>query len=57
MAAFESWTQENLVKFAREAQLKILEQDQEINHLRKDLKDALEACRVLMRKGASPDGQ
>lgn len=57
MAAFETWSHENLVNFVREAQLKIMQQDQEINHLRQDLKDALEACRQLMRKGASPDGQ
>lgn len=57
MADFASWTHENLAKFATDAQLKILQQDQQIQHLKQDLKDALEACRELMRKGASPDGQ
>lgn len=57
MANFNQWTHENLAKFAQEAQLQILRQQQEIQHLRQDLKDALEACRALMRKDASPAGQ
>ena len=57
MADFSSWSHENLAKFAQEAQLQILRQQQEIQHLRQDLKDALEACRALMRKDASPAGQ
>lgn len=57
MADFASWTHENLAKFATDAQLKILQQDQQIQHLKQDLKDALEACRELMRKNASPNGQ
>ena len=57
MATFSAWSHENLVKFASEAQLKILQQEQQIEHLRQDLKDALEACRALMRKAASPADQ
>ena len=57
MADFSSWEHDNLAKFASEAQLKLLQQEQEIEHLKQDLKDALEACRALMRKAESPDGQ
>lgn len=57
MADFSSWSQDNLIKFATESQLKLLQQEQEIRHLKQDLKDALEACRALMRKGESPAGQ
>lgn len=57
MANFNQWSHENLAKFAQEAQLQILQQQQEINHLKQDLKDALEACRALMRKGEFPAGQ
>ena len=57
MASFETWTQENLIKFARDAQLKILQQDQEIQHLKQDLKDAMNACRELMRRVECPTDQ
>ena len=57
MADFSQWTHENLAKFAREAQLKLLQQEQEIGHLRQDLKDAIRAYRDLMRKDAPPVGQ
>ena len=50
MAEFMLWSHENLAKFAQESQLKILQQEQQIEHLKQDLKDALEACRALMRK-------
>lgn len=57
MAEFMLWSHENLVKFAQESQLKILQQEQEIQHLRQDLKDAIKAYRDLMRKAESPAGQ
>ena len=57
MAEFMLWSHENLAKFAQQSQLKILQQEQQIEHLKQDLKDALEACRALMRKGESPVGQ
>ena len=57
MAEFMLWSHENLAKFAQESQLKILQQEQQIEHLKQDLKDALEACRVLMRKAESPVDQ
>ena len=57
MAEFMLWSHENLAKFAQESQLKILQQEQQIEHLKQDLKDALEACRALMRKAESQNGQ
>ena len=57
MADFMLWSHENLAKFAQQSQLKILQQEQQIEHLKQDLKDALEACRALMRKAESQNGQ
>lgn len=47
MADFGSWSAENLVKFAFESSNKISEQEQEIRHLRSDLKACMEAYRKL----------
>jgi hypothetical protein len=47
---FASWKQDNLVKFAQEAHARLLEQEQEIEYLRQDLKTALEAYRALLRE-------
>jgi len=49
---FSTWTHENLAKFAEESYVKIVEQKEDIEFLRRDLKDAMESCRVLMRKSA-----
>ena len=49
---FSTWTHENLAKFAEESYVKIVEQKEDIEFLRRDLKDAMENCRVLMRKSA-----
>ena len=57
MADFSSWSHDNLVKFATEAQLKILQQGEEIRHLRDDLKTAIKAYRDLMQKAESLDDQ
>lgn len=57
MADFSSWEHDNLAKFASEAQLKLLQQEQEIQSLKDDLKVAIQAYRTLMQKGVSPDGQ
>lgn len=57
MADFSSWSNENLQKFAQEAQLKILQQEQEIQSLKDDLKVAIQAYRTLMQKPESPAGQ
>lgn len=57
MAEFMLWSHDNLVQFAKESQLKLLQQERQIEHLQQDLKDALEACRELMRKAEFPAGQ
>jgi hypothetical protein len=57
MSNFKTWTQENLAQFAEEAKNKMVEQDDRIEQLQRDLKDAIEAYRALMRKGERPPGQ
>jgi hypothetical protein len=57
MSNFKTWTQENLAAFAEEANAKMVEQDDRIQQLQRDLKDAIEAYRALMRKGESQRGQ
>ena len=49
MPAFDTWSQENLAKFAAEAYAKMQEQDDRIQHLQNDLKDALNAYRELLK--------
>jgi len=49
MANFATWTHENLAKFAEEAAAKMAEQQEYNEQLQRDLKDAIEAYRVLMR--------
>lgn len=48
MANFTTWTQENLAQFAQEAVVKMTEQNEQIQQLQCDLKDAIEAYRVLI---------
>ena len=48
MANFTTWTQENLAQFAQEAVAKMIEQHEQIQQLRCDLKDAIEAIRALI---------
>jgi hypothetical protein len=57
MSNFKTWTQENLAQFAQEANAKMIEQDDRIQQLQCDLKDAIEAYRELMRKAESQRGQ
>lgn len=47
---FASWNPENLAKFADDAYKKMLEQQDEIEHLRLDLKAVLRAYRDLLRR-------
>ena len=49
MPAFETWSQENLAKFAAEAYKKMQEQNDQIQHLQNDLKDAIKAYRELLK--------
>jgi hypothetical protein len=57
MSNFKIWTQENLAQFAEEANNKMVQQDERIQQLQCDLKDAFEASRALMRKAESQRGQ
>jgi len=49
MPTFESWSQENLAKFAQEAYIKMQEQQDYIEQLQNDLKDAINAYRSLIK--------
>jgi len=57
MSNFKIWTQENLAQFAEEANNRMVEQNERIQQLQCDLKDAIEAYRALMRKAESQRGQ
>jgi len=57
MPNFKTWTQENLAQFAEEANNRMVEQNERIQQLQCDLKDAIEAYRALMRKAESQRGQ
>ena len=57
MSNFKTWTQENLAAFAQQANEKMIQQDDRIQQLHCDLKDAIEAYRALMRKVESQRGQ
>lgn len=47
---FTTWQHETLSNFAKDAYRKLKEQDEEIQHLRIDLKDAIKAYRELVTK-------
>ena len=49
MPAFNTWSQENLAKFAAEAYTKMQEQQDHIEQLQNDLKDAIKAYRELLK--------
>jgi hypothetical protein len=49
MPAFDTWSQENLAKFAMEAYNKMQEQDDRIQQLQNDLKTAINAYRELIK--------
>ena len=50
MPDFKTWSQENLAAFAEAANAKMREQDDRIQQLQGDLKDALAALRKLWSK-------
>jgi len=50
--SFHTWSQENLAKFAEEANARMTAQNERIEELQRDVKDAIEAYRELMRKSA-----
>ena len=49
---FSTWDRAVLDKFAFEAYLRLREQQDQLEQLRGDLKDAIEAYRVVMRETA-----
>jgi hypothetical protein len=49
MPSFETWSHDNLAKFAAEAYAKMQEQHDLIQHLQNDLKDAIKAYRELIK--------
>jgi hypothetical protein len=57
MADFTTWSQANLAKFAQEANDKMIKQNDRVEDLQRDLKDAIEAYRELMRIYESRRGQ
>jgi hypothetical protein len=54
MPEFKVWSRDNLDKFATDAYIKLLEQEDLIQQLQCDLKDAIAAYRELMRRGTQP---
>jgi hypothetical protein len=50
MSNFKTWTQEDLAEFAYQANIKMIQQNERIEQLQRDVKDAIEAYRALMRK-------
>jgi hypothetical protein len=53
MPVFETWDRENLNKFAYESYMRLQEQEDLIQQLTWDLKDAIEAYRVLIKEQES----
>jgi hypothetical protein len=49
MPTFDTWSQENLAKFAAEAYAKMQEQDDRIQQLQNDLKTAINAYREMLK--------
>ena len=49
---FSTWERETLDKFALEAHLRLQQQQDQLEQLRLDLKDAIEAYRAVMRETA-----
>ncbi len=47
MSNFKTWTHENLAEFAYQANIKMIQQNERIEELQRDLKDALAAYRAL----------
>ena len=54
---FSTWDRATLDKFALEAHLRLQQQQDQLEQLRLDLKDAIEAYRAVIRKAEFPVGQ
>jgi hypothetical protein len=50
MPHFETWTHENLANFAKDAYAMMQQQQDRIEQLQCELKDAIEAYRAMLRK-------
>jgi hypothetical protein len=50
MSNFQIWEQQNLARFAQEANERMLEQQKEIEQLRQDLRVAIDAYRQLIKE-------
>jgi hypothetical protein len=50
MSNFQIWEQQNLARFAQESNKKLLEQQKEIEQLRKDLRVAIDAYRKFIKE-------
>ena len=53
MPEFKTWSNENLAQFATDSYIKMIEQNERIETLQRDVKDALQAYRELLRKNPS----
>jgi hypothetical protein len=54
---FATWDRVVLDKFALDAYLRLQQQQDQLEQLSGDLKDAIEAYRAVIRKPEFPDGQ
>jgi len=54
---FNTWDRAVLDKFALEAYLRLRQQQDQLEQLRSDLKDAIEAYRAVIRKAEFPVGR
>ena len=54
---FATWDRATLDKFALESYLRLREQQDQLEQLRGDLKDAIEAYRAIIRKAEFPVGR
>ena len=54
---FSTWDRAVLDKFALESYLRLREQQDQLEQLRGDLKDAIEAYRAIIRKAEFPVGR
>jgi len=54
---FATWDRATLDKFALEAYLRLQQQQDQLEQLRCDLKDAIEAYRAVIRKAEFPVGR
>ena len=54
---FATWDRATLDKFALEAYLRLQQQQDQLEQLRADLKDAIEAYRAVIRKAEFPVGR